>query len=82
MMERDDEHHARWKHKWGWPNRGDVWVKIATEWAGKEDWMRARKMKSTPADKCQFVTFAIDGMNCPPYTGRKRAQGLERKSEK
>ena len=26
-----------------WHNRGNVWDKIATEWAGEEDWMRSRK---------------------------------------
>ena len=34
---RDDPcDHSRWKHKWAWHNRGNVWDKIATDWAGKE----------------------------------------------
>ena len=61
-MERDSENHTRWKHKWRWHNRGNVCYKIATEWAGEEDWLRARNMKSTLDDKYQFVTFVIDRM--------------------
>ena len=59
MMERDLENHTRWKHQWRWHNRGNVWDKIATEWAGKEDWTGARTMKSTLADEYKFVTFAL-----------------------
>ena len=47
MMERDCQNHTRWKHRWEWHNRGNVSDKVATDWAGKEDWMRTRKMKST-----------------------------------
>ena len=39
--------HAWWKHKWGWHNRGNVWDKITTDWAGKEDWMSERKKRCT-----------------------------------
>ena len=27
-------YHTQWKRKWGWHNRGCVWDKVATEWAG------------------------------------------------
>ena len=37
MMERDPGNHTRWKHKWRWHNRGNVWDQISTEWAGEED---------------------------------------------
>ena len=46
-VERDPGNHTRWKHKCEWHNRGNVLDKIATEWAGEENWMRARKRKST-----------------------------------
>ena len=26
--------HTRWKHKWRWHDRGCVWDKRASEWAG------------------------------------------------
>ena len=38
MMKEDSENHTRWKHKLGWHNRGNVWHKMASSWAGKEDW--------------------------------------------
>ena len=44
MMEEDPCNHTRWKHKWRWHNRGTFWDKMATDWAGKEDWMSKRKM--------------------------------------
>ena len=47
MMERDPGNHTKWKHKWRWHNRGNVWDKIAKEWADEEDWMRARDRKNT-----------------------------------
>ena len=60
MMKRDPESQTRWKHKWSWHNRGHVWDKIATEWAGKEDWMSERKKKGALADKNKFATFALN----------------------
>ena len=60
MMERDPGNHTRWKHNWRWHNRGYVWDKIATEWAGEEDWMRARKRKNALEENYQVVTSALD----------------------
>ena len=60
MMESDPENYPRWKYKWRWHNRGIVWHKIATEWAGKEDWMSVRKKKTTLPDMYRSVTFALD----------------------
>ena len=37
-----------------WPNRGYFWDKLATEWAGKEDWMSKRKYYAFE-DKTKFV---------------------------
>ena len=62
MMKRDPENHTRWRHKWRWHNRGNVWDKIATDWTGKEDWVREREVKSTLVDKYKFVTFALDSV--------------------
>ena len=36
-----------------------VWDKMASRWAGKDDWMEARKKKHTPEDKYKFVTFVL-----------------------
>ena len=36
-MTEDPHNLTRWKHKCGWHNRGCVWDKIATGWAGEED---------------------------------------------
>ena len=38
-MKEDPNNHTRWKHKCDCHNRGCVWYKVATDWAGKEDWM-------------------------------------------
>ena len=35
--------HSRWKHKWRWHNRGCVWDKIASDWAGHEEWSNNRQ---------------------------------------
>ena len=43
-----------------WHNRGNVWDKIATDWAGGEDWVSERKKRKSLADKTAFVTFALD----------------------
>ena len=46
MMKKDSEDHTRWKHWWGWRSRGSVWDKIeATRWAGRENWMEARRCR-------------------------------------
>ena len=42
-MKQDPCNHTRWKHKWVWHNRGCVWDKLATDDAGKEDWISKRK---------------------------------------
>ena len=62
MMKRDPEIHTRWKHKRGWHNRGNVWEKMVTKWAGEENWMKARKRKITLEEKYKFVTFVLGKM--------------------
>ena len=62
MMQRDPENHTRWKHKWRWHNRGNVWDKMATDWTRKEDGVRERDVKSTRVDMYKFVTFALDSV--------------------
>ena len=47
-------------------------IKIATEQAGKEDEMRARRMKSTLADKYHCVTFALDRMKLSTVHRKKK----------
>ena len=76
-MERDPGNHTRWKHERGWHNRGNVWDKIATEWAGEEDWMRAR-MKSTLEDEHPFVTFVLDRKKLS-IEHRKKSKGIGKK---
>ena len=48
MMKEAPENRTRWEHKWGWHNRGNVWDKMASRWAGEKYWMRVRKKKNTP----------------------------------
>ena len=79
MMERDPGNHTRWKHKWRWHNRGNVWDQISTEWAGEEDLMRARKRKSTLEEKYQSATFVLGSMKLSMSTERKRDEGIGKK---
>ena len=39
--------------------RGCVWDKVASEWAGKEEWSPFRKRCQTAEDKRDFITFAL-----------------------
>ena len=77
MMERDPENHTRWKHKRRRHNREIVWEKIATDWAGKEEWMSKRKVKNTLSDMYQFVTFAIDRMKQSTVHRKKEQRDWE-----
>ena len=45
-----------------WRNRGCVFVKIATDWAGKKDWMSQRKKYFALAEKTTFATFTLDSV--------------------
>ena len=55
--------HTRCKHNWKWHNRGNVWDKIATDWAGEDDRISKRKNKTSSADKTDFVTLVLNRMN-------------------
>ena len=46
MMKENPENRTKWKHWREWHNRGNVWDKMATCWAGKKDWMIAKKKKN------------------------------------
>ena len=60
MMKKDPETRTRWKHKWCWHNRGNVWDMMATRWAGDKDWMIKRTEHTSPSDKCKFVTLHLE----------------------
>ena len=65
----DPNNRTRWTHKRRWHNRGRVWDRLASEWAGAEDWTEKRKRCGSNMDMRDFVTFAL--MNVaqhPPYT--------------
>ena len=57
----------------------NVWDKLATEWAGKEDWIRARNMISTLADKYQFVTFALDRVKLSAVYRKEKGKGMKKR---
>ena len=56
-MKEDPSNHTRWKHQWRWHNRGCVWDKIASEWAGAEDWRDNRRRRGSTWDKCRAARF-------------------------
>ena len=62
MMKEDPENRTRWKHKWGWQSRGNVWDMMATRWAGEKDWMMKRKEHTSPSDKYKFITCISNKM--------------------
>ena len=39
-----------------------MWDEVATCWAGKEDWMIARKKQTSPKDKYKFITYILNKM--------------------
>ena len=65
MRKEDPENRTRWKHKWVWHKRGNVWDKMATCLAGKKDWMIARKEQNSPEDKCNFIAYILNKMKLP-----------------
>ena len=56
-MNNDPKNHTRWKHMWGWHNRGCVWDKVAAEWAGKEDLTSKSARCQASEDKKRFGHF-------------------------
>ena len=80
-MRDDPMNHTRWKHKWKWHNRGKVWDKMASDWAGEEDWISKRKNKTSSADKADFVTRTLNRMNLSTVH-RKEKRKKERKTSR
>ena len=78
-MKRDPENHTRWKHKWRGHNLGNVLDKIATSWAGKDNWMKARKKKRTTEEKYKFVTFVLFKMKLPAEHRKSKSKVPEKK---
>ena len=76
MMKRYPENHAGWKYKLRRHNRGNVWDEMATEWAGEENWMRARRRKRTLEQKYQFVTFVLGRMKLSIEHRKKKRKGI------
>ena len=51
-----------------------MWDKMATCWAGEEDWMTARKQQNSPEDRYKFLTYILNKMKLPTEhrkTGKK-----------
>ena len=65
MMKEDPVNRTRWKHKYGWHNRRNMWDKMATCWAGEEDWTIARKKQNSQEEKYKFITYILNKMKLP-----------------
>ena len=72
-------HESSWKHKWVWHNAGYDWDKVATDWAGDEDWICKRARCQTLEDKKRFVTFALKSVN--HSTTHRTRTGKKKKNE-
>ena len=82
MMKEDAENRTRWKHKWEWHNRGNVWDKMATCWAGKKDWMIARKEQNSPEDNYNFITYILNKMKLPTEHRKTEKKDEEKEVKK
>ena len=74
-MRDDPQSRTRWRHKWKWHTRGHVWDKIATDWAGEDDWISKRKNKKSMVDKTEFVTFVLDSMKLSTARSKMKGKG-------
>ena len=74
MMKEDPENRTRWKHKWSWHNRGNVWDMMAPRWAGEKNWVIKRKEHTSPSDKYKFITFILKNMKPPHGTQENRKE--------
>ena len=52
---------------------GNVWAKIATGWAGDDDWISTRKDNTSSADKTEIVTLFMNRMNLS--TAHRKVKG-------
>ena len=66
--------HIRLKHLWGWHNRGCVRGKVASEWAGKEEWRSKRKRCQTTDDRRELITFALQSVKHSTMHRSRRGQ--------
>ena len=78
-MRDDPMNHTNWKHKWKRHNRGNVWDKIASDWAGTEDWINKRKNKTSVADKTEFVTRKVNLNNLSTVHRKEKGKREENK---
>ena len=62
-MKSDPYNHTRRKRKCGWHNRGCVWDKLATQWAGKADRTCKRVVCYAPEDKKNSSPLRSDCVN-------------------
>ena len=66
LTHKNDERRSRKPHEMeayvGLAQSGDVWDKMATRWAGKNDWMIARKKQNSPEYKYNFITYILNKM--------------------
>ena len=80
-MKEDPENRTGWKHKWVWHNRGNVWGKMATRWAGEKDWMIKRKEYTSPSDKYKFITCMLNKMKLPTEHRKIEKKGGDKKKK-
>ena len=65
-----------------WHNRWNVWDKMATCWAGKKDWMTARKKQNSPEDKYKFITYSLNKMKLPTEHRKAEKKNEEKRFKK
>ena len=56
-----------------------MWDKIATRWAGKENWMRSRTKNFTLEEKYKFVTFVLSRMRQSTEHRKSKSKDIEKK---
>ena len=81
MMKEDPENSTRWKHKWSWHNRGNLWDMMAARLAREKDWTMKRIEHPWPSDQYKFITYILNKMKLPTEH-RKREKKMETRSSR
>ena len=78
MMKEGPENRTRWKHKWRWHNRGNVWEKMASRWTGEKNWISVRRIKIHQRRSTSSSPSLWAKCSCPPNTEKPKRKTKKR----
>ena len=82
MMKEDPENSTRWKHKWSWHNRGNLWNMMAARLAREKDWTMKRIEHTWPSDQYKFITYILNKMKLPTEHRKREKKDGDQKFKK